>query len=190
MSLLRGRLVPSCSSLPSNLCPHVLSCHSSTVPPAVSLRVSSHHFTLSSKMPEHRLRCWSTTRMRGLLYERNQVFLYAFQMVLPTDPCKGITRCRPVLQHTMFMAGNVCFASVFEKDRSSPTTSLIMKSIPMSRSEVNALKKYESGRGATSPWSAGVGTEVHDLKSSFQGRRRTRQTTHGFRKDEQESDGR
>ena len=47
----------------------------------------------------------------------------------------------------------------------------------------------KSGRGATSPWSAGVGTEVQDQGSSFCERRRTRETTPGFRKDEQESAG-
>ena len=46
MSVLRGRLVSSCSSRPSNPCPHALSCHSSTVAPAVSLRVSYHRFQL------------------------------------------------------------------------------------------------------------------------------------------------
>ena len=35
-----------------------------------------------------------------------------------------MTRCRPVPQHTMFMAGKVCFSYVFKKNRSSPTTSL------------------------------------------------------------------
>ena len=40
-----------------------------------------------------------------------------------------MTRCRPVPQHTMFMAGKVCFSYVFKKNRSSPTTSLNTKEL-------------------------------------------------------------
>ena len=47
-----------------------------------------------------------------------------------------------------------------------------------------------SGRCTTSPWSTGVGTEVHDQGSSFCERKRTGETTPVFRKDEQESAGR
>ena len=41
----------------------------------------------------------------------------------------GTTRCRPVPQHTVFMAGKVCFSYVFKKNRSSPTTSLNTKEV-------------------------------------------------------------
>ena len=41
--------VSSCSSLPSNPCLHVLSCHSSTGPPVVSLQVLAHRFQLSPR---------------------------------------------------------------------------------------------------------------------------------------------
>ena len=40
-----------------------------------------------------------------------------------------MTRCRPVPQHTIFMAGKVCFSYVFKKNRSSPTTSLNTKEL-------------------------------------------------------------
>ena len=113
----------------------------------------------------------------------NQVFLYSFLRFLPTDPARE-SHVADQCPNTRCSWKATCVLRVFEKDRSSPTSSLIMKSIPMSRSEVDALKKYEYGRGASSPWSAGVGTEVYDLKSSFQERMRTRQTTRGFRKDE------
>ena len=79
--------------------------------------------TFSANMPEHKLRCWSTTRMRGLPYDRNQLFLYAFLRISPNWSRRGTTRCNPVPQHTTFMASNVCFSYVFKKNRSSPTTS-------------------------------------------------------------------
>ena len=122
-SVLRGRLVSSCSNLPSNPCLHVSSCHFSTGPPVVSSLVPSLS-TFSAKIPEHKLRCWSTARMRGLPYDRNQYFVYAFLRFSPDWSRRRKTRCRPVLQHTTFMAGKVCFSYVFKKNRSSSTTSL------------------------------------------------------------------
>ena len=72
----RGRLVSSRSSLPSNPCPHGASSGvTSSLVPSLS--------TFPAKMLEHRLRCWSITRMRGLPYDRNQLFLYAFLKVSP-----------------------------------------------------------------------------------------------------------
>ena len=57
------------------------------------------HSTFSRSMPEHKLRCWSTTRMRGLPYDRNQLFLYAFLRVSPDWSRRGTTRCNPVPKH-------------------------------------------------------------------------------------------
>ena len=65
--------------------------------------------------------------MRGLPCDRNQLFPYAFLRVSPGWSRKGMTRCRPVPQHTLFMAGKACFSNVFKKNRSSPTTSLNTK---------------------------------------------------------------
>ena len=65
--------------------------------------------TFSAKISEHRLRCWSTTRMRGLPCDRNQQFLYAFLGVSPDWSRRGKTRCRPVHQHTMFMQAKCAF---------------------------------------------------------------------------------
>ena len=42
-------------------------------------------------------------------------------------PRRGTTRCNPVPQHTMFMAGRVSLSLVFEKKRSNQTTSLNTK---------------------------------------------------------------
>ena len=39
--------------------------------------------TLSAKMPGHKLRCSSTTRMRGFPFDRYQLFLYSFLRVSP-----------------------------------------------------------------------------------------------------------
>ena len=125
--MLRGRLVSSCSCLPSNPQVHVLSYHSSTVPPGGHFKSCSVAFNFSSKMPVHKLRCWSTTRMRRLQYCRSQLFLYAVFKVSPDWSRRGTTRCNPVLQHTRFMAGRVCFSLVFKKNRSSPTTPLNTK---------------------------------------------------------------
>ena len=50
-SVLRGRLVSSCSNLPSSPCLHVLSGHFSTGLPVVSLQVWSHRFQLSQQKP-------------------------------------------------------------------------------------------------------------------------------------------
>ena len=47
-------------------------------------------------MPEHKLRCWSTTRMRGPPHDRNLLFLYAFLRVSPDWSRRGTTRCNPV----------------------------------------------------------------------------------------------
>ena len=74
--------------------------------------------TFSAKMSEHKLRCWSTTRMRGLPYDRNQLFLYAFLKISPNCSRRRTTRCNQVLQHT-----------IFRKNRSSPTTSLNTKEL-------------------------------------------------------------
>ena len=57
ISVLRGRLVSSCSSFLSNPCLHALSHHSSTVPPGVSHHVVFRRFQLSlQKKPVHKLR--------------------------------------------------------------------------------------------------------------------------------------
>ena len=50
------------------------------------------------------------TKMLGFPYDRNQLFLYAVLKVSPDWCRRGTTRCNPVLQHTMFMAGKVCFS--------------------------------------------------------------------------------
>ena len=109
-SVRRGRLVLSCTSLPSNPLParSVLPFLLGASRGVTSNRVPSLS-TFSAQMPEHKLRCWSTTRMRGLPYDRNQMFLHAFLRVSPDWSRRRKTRCSPVLQHTMFMAGKVCF---------------------------------------------------------------------------------
>ena len=125
-SVLRGRLVSSCSSLPSNPCLHVLSCHVSTGPPVVSLQDLSHRFRLSPR------KSLTTSCAAG-----RQQGCEAFHMTVTNSFCmpsrflpdwsrRRMTRCRPVLQHTRFMARKVCFSYVL-KNRSSPTTSLNTK---------------------------------------------------------------
>ena len=84
MSVLRGRLMSSCSSLPSNPCPHVLSSHSSTVPPAVSLRVSSHRFQLFPR------KCMSTSFAADRRQECG-----AFRMIATKSFCMRSTRFLP-----------------------------------------------------------------------------------------------
>ena len=118
MSVLRGRLVSSCNSLPPNFFLHVLSYRSSMVLPGVSLPVVFHRFLLFLQI------CQSTSCVAGRrqgcaafrMYDRNQLFLYAFLRVSPDWFFRGTTRCNPVFQHTMFTAGNVCFfIRVFEE---------------------------------------------------------------------------
>ena len=65
-----------------------------------------------------------------------------------------------------------------------------MNLVPMSGSEVDALRKDECpqlldhfGRGTTPTWSTVVGTEGHEQGSSLLQRRGTRKTTLGIRKD-------
>ena len=67
--------------------------------------------------------------MRGLPYDRNQLFLNTVLKVSPDWFRMGITRCRPVPRHTMIMAGKVCFSCVFKKKNSSPTKSLNTKEV-------------------------------------------------------------
>ena len=117
MSVLRGRLVSSCSSLPSNPCPHVLSCHSSTVPPAVSLRVSSHRFPLFQQ------KCLSTGcaagRQQGCEAFRmtaTNCFCMRSSMFLLTDPAKvNNTRQTSAPTHNVHGRQTVFFVCVQEK---------------------------------------------------------------------------
>ena len=128
MSVLRGRLVASCSSLLSNPCLHVLSNHSSTVLPGVSLQVVFRRFQLSLQ----KCQCTSCAadRRQGCGAFRviaATCFYVRSSKSLPTD--------LEAEQHAATQCPNTrcswqigcAFRTCLRKHRSSPTTSLNTK---------------------------------------------------------------
>ena len=129
-SVLRGRLVSYCGSLPSNLYLHVLCYHSSTVLPGGSLPVVVRRFQLLLQKCQNKLRCWSMTRMRSLPYDRNQLFLYAVLKVSLEWSRKGKQHAAIQYTNTRCSSHARCaFSKVIKKNRSSPTASMNTKEL-------------------------------------------------------------
>ena len=89
---------------------HVLSYHSSTVPPGESLPVV---FSITFDFRDiSQSTSFAADRRQGCGAFR-MIATTCFCMRSSRCPRRRITRCKPVLQHTMFMAGKVCFSNVF-----------------------------------------------------------------------------